>query len=41
LFRCTPWGKQECIAYGTRRVCEHLAAVLQDREDDLHRPPPD
>ena len=32
-------GREECLAYGPRRVCEHLAARLQDREDDLHRPP--
>jgi hypothetical protein len=31
-------GREECLAFGPRRLCEGLAARLQDREDDLHAP---
>ncbi len=38
VVRIQPSGHEECLAYGDEAVCVALAAHLQDREDDRHRP---
>ena len=33
VYRIMPHGSVECLAYGSRERCQHLAASLQARED--------